>query len=169
MPTIRQQNVAEHSFHVAWIAAWLSTFSQSGLIQLDRLLWAALVHDDSESITGDTSAPFKKIVKEAYSEFERQHSLGVYGVEGLTDQERCILKIADLLEALLFLKEERQMGNNMIADVWDDVYAKIEPVWDRFRWAVTDEDPVKPNAAMLVERFWNMVPITRHPGMWDIK
>lgn len=140
--------------------------SQDGLVKLDRLLWAALVHDEGEAISGDPPSCFKQgDVKEVYSEFERRDSLGVYGVEGLTDQERCILKLADQLEALLFLKEEMAMGNRMLLRIWDDVYSGIEPTWERFRWGKTDEDPVKPHTGQLLDRFWNLVPMDGHPGM----
>lgn len=98
VPTIRKQNVAEHSYHVACTCMWLLNFHERADDLNLRLavLETALEHDVEEAAKGDSPGPGKA---------EKDYAL--------YSQRKLIVKIADLTEALAFTFEEIQLGNTM--------------------------------------------------------
>lgn len=118
MPTIRKQNVAEHSFHVASLSMWLVGLharGYNGKFELEVLRYA-LTHDVKEAIDGDMPSPSKKTEPVDAS-----------------DQVKVVVKTADVLEAMLFMYEEQLMGNRMgVDDIIDYLYKRTEPWWDAF-------------------------------------
>ena len=118
VPTLRRQNVAEHTFGVARIVLWLLKLHESGHEPEFRLsaLEHALEHDDEEAITGDrpSSSKTRKTVSGE-------------------DQIEVIVKVADCLEALVFLHEEKAMGNNYGIDaLMMDVRLSLHDWWGFF-------------------------------------
>lgn len=167
VPTIRGQNTAEHSFHVAWIAAWFGEFSKPNTFDLARLLWAAIVHDEPEAISGDIASPYKKgAVGEAIKKHESDKGFGIHGMTPLTKQELCILKMADLFEALLFIIEEKHLGNASLDGVYQDIWLKLDKAWEPFEWG-THSSP-KPTARSMWHMFLSYVPQNVHPGISDV-
>lgn len=131
--TIRRQNVAEHSFHVAAIALWLNQFLQIG-IEENYLLKEALFHDEWESITGDTPSNFKHVVKKAIDYYEAAK-------KGHVNIKLRIIKLADIIEAMLFIEEEMRLGNKSLQPVFDELMVKgrlvqqdLMPTWDVELW-----------------------------------
>lgn len=157
VPTIRPQNVAEHSFHVASLALWLGPRHAAvaqGSISMGDVLTAALCHDEFESVSGDIPSPVKKLV----CTLPLEEKISAFSATG---EIKRIIKICDLLEALVFLKEETHMGNCRIDEIFDYVYSILEPEWVLFEWAPTYGR--KPSCHELMSRISNLLDYTAHP------
>lgn len=147
-PTIRRQNVAEHSFNVACICDILLTkhaYGDDPLMKLEVLRFA-LYHDADEAYTGDKPAPSKDGTRRAPEE--------------LTPAE-VVLKVADLLDAYLFCMEETQMGNHTMSVVADDAFSRGEKYWEYFDWH--ENGGSKPCYGSVVGWFEQEAKLYRHP------
>lgn len=109
IPTIGNQSVAEHSFHVCMILLDLLQGEVS-----NELLKAALYHDLPEIETGDIPATTKWRCKEIGEQlnvleslFENSHGLKTV----LTHSERQALKFADMYELVLYCIDQLELGN----------------------------------------------------------
>lgn len=135
--TSRTQSIAEHSFNVAGIAVriaaaieWNGRFHHSD--QLDLMSWA-LMHDIVEIYTGDIPTPFKRALEangakmlaaeeqflKEYGGMSRRAEGTVYGM---------IVKFADILEAIWFLKDHG-VGNHakeVLTGLYDTMYDMID-------------------------------------------
>jgi 5'-deoxynucleotidase YfbR-like HD superfamily hydrolase len=113
--TLQKQTVGEHTYLVMWWVWVLSGGAPSA-----ALLMAALAHDTPEVVTGDVPAPTKRRVglRQAYEAMEDDvyEAIG-YAAPALSTQERKLLKLADLLEGLMFCVSEIERGNRMILSV----------------------------------------------------
>lgn len=112
--TIRSQSVAEHQFQVARIAIKLWDQLLGELRPRDyackcMMIEYALTHDDDEVVTGDIPSNAKKtggvIVKHKYIK------------NGVFDWVAKFVKIADVIEGLLFIEEEIRMGNSTLKNL----------------------------------------------------
>lgn len=120
-PTIRHQNVAEHSFHVACICDVLLSYHALGTDTEFRLdvLRHAMYHDADEAYTGDGPSPSKDSTRKP--------------AEHMTPRE-IVVKVADCIEAYLFCDEEQAMGNRTMHSVQMDVFQRGEKYWAFFMW-----------------------------------
>lgn len=158
VPTIRQQSVAEHSFHVAqavlWLlpqhAVWHTGNHMDRTVFESEALKEALLHDLDEAAKGDAPSPSKK-PKDA---------------EGMT-QVQILVKVADVLEAIGFIHEEKALGNNHGMEVLCmDLAVRLAPYWHAFQF-----DPTKRKHILsdLIKFYvWNVVPPRAqlaHPGL----
>lgn len=167
VPTIQNQNVAEHTFHVAWLALWLTELhnrhaSEAQLVSPATVMLQALVHDEAEALSGDIAAPYKKgDIGEAIKEYERARNLG-FASNGLA--ARLIVKIADLFEALLFCDEEQDLGNHSLALVRVDIYVNLELAWNSL-------PPLRDNYSFkeVVRSFSVNLSLRQHPCMEGAK
>lgn len=121
MDTIRNQNVAEHSYNVAVITAWLFEHNERiyNNCQRDMLLMYALLHDEMEAITGDIASPSKQSMAFSGS-LESSYRP--------TDRVKKVVKLADMCDAFLFVEEELNKGNVM-GELYTDVRIKLEQAW----------------------------------------
>lgn len=127
---IKEQTVAEHSYHVAMLCWKLCDHEPS-----EKLLKAALFHDLAESFTGDAPAPIKwlsKVIKGEMDQLEDEFNK-FFGLElSLSPKEALVLKWADSLELMWHCVDEMNMGNRNVQDVYDNlldfVTNKLEPV-----------------------------------------
>ena len=77
MHNVHEENIQEHSHHVAAIAHTLAIIKNKlydGDVNADRVATLALYHDANEVITGDLPTPIKYFspkIKEAYKEIEK--------------------------------------------------------------------------------------------------
>lgn len=85
-----------------------------------NLLFAALIHDTGEQYTGDIPYPLKKqhpaldsYIKNAESSFMLYNGIGVE----LTEDEKQILKAADMLDLVFKCVEEMRAGNSHLEAV----------------------------------------------------
>ena len=119
VPTIRKQTVAEHSHGVTVIALWLLNRYLPDERETAVLEYAAR-HDEYESMTGDTPATAKitgLIVDNTPT--------GAY-----SKTTKNIVKVADFIEALLFICGEEAMGNKTLDSVFTFVFMGACSYWD---------------------------------------
>lgn len=147
MPVLRKQSVAEHSYGVACIARWLCwrhvQRDDPGFVA--SVLESALDHDEEEARTGDKPSPIKEPP-----------------VINQNDQVGVLVKVADLLEALVFIHEEQRMGNQMGTDeIRRYVTDRLGDWWNAFNYDGVD----KPYAGLLISDVINEVytPRSMHP------
>lgn len=129
---VKDENVAEHSFHVAMYAMILADMEKGfgNKVNTEKLLRSAIIHDLEESLTGDIIYDFKHSDKKLSQEIKRI-GLGFYQnlmknlpkdiskeyVELWENQKQMntiegkILFAADKLEALFYALEEISLGN----------------------------------------------------------
>lgn len=110
------QNIGHHSHRVAIILWFLTDGMASG-----NLIKAALFHDLSEIETGDTPATAKwsypsiaTSLKTVESMFDTHYQIDVE----LTAREQFLLKVADILELMIFAVEQRRLGNLNAKRLW---------------------------------------------------
>ncbi len=129
-PVIHEQNVAEHSCHVAMLCSWLANMDKVRLRA--ALLMGALTHDWAEQKLGDLPAPSKRSLppyevngtvvpfRQVWDDLEAKE-LGAYGMNWeavLTKEEEQILKVADAADGCLYCIRERALGNKLISEVY---------------------------------------------------
>ena len=109
--TLRAQTIAQHSFGVAWLCVLLSESPASS-----DLILAALSHDLAEHKVGDVPSPTKRALRETGDALEIHEEGFLRDVNlfyFLTEKEKTILKMADILDGMLFCLRERQLGNSL--------------------------------------------------------
>lgn len=99
IPTIKKQTVAEHSYNVAVLTYWLCIRLGKDANTIAISVLKALVHDSSEAITGDMPSPIKRNVPPAENEGE------------------LLVKVADSIESILFIRHEYDLGHRNLADI----------------------------------------------------
>lgn len=99
------QTVGDHSARVALLTIYLAGDT--------RLVWSALIHDGAEGEVGDVSSAAKwkypelaKALRQTEEEVLKKVGLTIY----LTEEDRAILKAADLLELILFGARQYSKG-----------------------------------------------------------
>lgn len=123
IPTIQKQSVAEHSYHVTVLSKYVAAFHVNRTTRsfVSNVVNYALRHDMYEAIEGDTPGPTKK---------------GRKNPGDLSPHEN-VVKIADILEALLFLYDDQALGNGCLEPVVANVMADGEQHWEFFQWDMT--------------------------------
>ena len=128
-PTIGYETVAEHSFGVALVVLSITNGYASA-----ELLKAALYHDIPEIETGDV--PFtakqkypkiKRVTEDIEELFMSEWDL----TTNLPDEDKIILKWADMLHLLLYCKAQRDLGNvgmNKVFARGAEFCSKLPPV-----------------------------------------
>ncbi len=145
---IKDESVAEHSFHAAFYSMLLADMEmQAGKsIDVEKLLRAALLHDLEECVTGDIMHTFKYSDRKASEEIKRisaqffselmdslpEHMGEKYKKswsEAKSDTiEGKILMAADRLEALLYAMHECSLGNSTFQPIVEEIKEKIRAV-----------------------------------------
>lgn len=123
--TLRTQDIAAHSFGVAWLCELLTQGKAS-----KNLIMAALAHDLAEYLVGDVPSPTKRALglSELLHEHEYEHlkRADLTYEEKLSSVEVKILKLADCMEGMLFCVRERAQGNKSIFIVYERFMSYIE-------------------------------------------
>ena len=132
IPIIRKENVAEHSFYVAFYSYLIAKemVIRDYDVDVGVVLSRALLHDLDESHTGD----FLREVKYGHPHLKRVlDEVSVSMIEGMTEElnidlkpdwvsaknddiEGAIVKIADFLRVASYMYEEYRLGNQHL---WD--------------------------------------------------
>lgn len=138
-----QDNIAQHSFFVAWYSFMVAeTIEWEG--PRDYLLLKALAHDLEETLTADIIGPVKKHIidgpkSEEYIDRMLSERLGGlmasyneydhFAPDDLYDEVRRIVDTADVMDALLYLCVELRLGNKGALKPYDALLAKMEGKW----------------------------------------
>lgn len=119
-PVIREQTVAEHTWHV------LRIYDQLFGLPSVNLVRAVMYHDVGEVKTGDAPFPVKREnpdLKAAYDRIEADHRhkllRGDDPEDKITADEHRRLKMCDLLEMWEYGTEERAKGNTFAQPIID--------------------------------------------------
>lgn len=156
VPTIQRQNVAEHSYHVAQTARWLLGFhvtmlnggEQAAALHM-QVLEYAMDHDIEEAATGDRPSSSKQ--GKTYHASMPQYAI--------------IVKVADILEALAFLLEEKTMGNTRLTSIFEERKQALREVWGFFQQARSDAGvDIVGGPLDLLKRYTDVLYVS-HPGM----
>lgn len=142
-PTLRPQSVAEHSYRVAVIAMEICRaingehLPSSNVIEYHVILWA-LVHDGPECETGDIPYTAKKNFPDGVMNRTEAEACPWYGKMRsiLHPPELAIIKIADKVEEILFLRDWGTAGSK---EAYEMAFKLVcERVWEaqaRFGWS----------------------------------
>lgn len=137
--TIRAQSVAEHSYYVT-----LYAFQIAGLLlgwggeRLMLLMTYALHHDIEESFTSDLPGPTKRTLREGREKewdmwvdrmvVERFHNCWHRPIDSEKDII-AVLKVANLMDEVMFLCGELQMGNKAIKHMLQRAENRLVDAW----------------------------------------
>ena len=145
---IKDESVAEHSFHTAMYAMILADLevSMGNRVDTEKVLRCCLVHDLEESMTGDILHGFKysdpellKNMKKMGAEFYKNIVGNLPGdmpkkYEGLWSDAKAasiegeIVEAADKIEALIYSIEEYSMGNKIFRPIIDGLVKTLDEI-----------------------------------------
>jgi len=146
-----REDVAQHSYFTALYAMILADLERSGgtVVDMERLLRMALLHDAEEAQTGDVHHPFKhqdtsfaealddralewfeNLMGGLPEELARDYVRLRQDSRNVTRPEASILRAADKLEALLWAYEEYLLGNEHVrrARIVEDILSKLDRI-----------------------------------------
>jgi 5'-deoxynucleotidase YfbR-like HD superfamily hydrolase len=103
VPTARKQSIAEHQYFVMLYV--IDLCKMTGMTPTGNLLTYASLHDADELHSGDIPSPYKS-PEVKYGDQYTEHLKSL-----LTDSEISLVKLADLMESVVFLIEELKYGN----------------------------------------------------------
>ncbi|MFA5936705.1 MAG: YfbR-like 5'-deoxynucleotidase [Candidatus Paceibacterota bacterium] len=146
-PTLRRENVAEHSFWVAIIAYVIS--SRTGCICPGDVILSAILHDAEEAVTGDMPSLVKRFVNWEPVEQEARDTLTndvALSTAIEFSKKAGFIKIADMVSALMYATEQVQCGNTHFKDIEAECLGDVRKLADsmdkrqsRAVYAVLDE------------------------------
>lgn len=147
-PRHHHQNVADHSFFVTLYASELCEMLGVRQIERAEVLDAALRHDAFEAWTSDPPGPAKRslfdpVKAKAYHAKFAEGMGEFYSVSvAATDTDvqttvnskfggrwlsiRNIIKVADLTDEVFYLAFERNLGNNMVLDLYQRELSRLD-------------------------------------------
>lgn len=113
---ICEDTVAAHSWGVACVLDQL--YYTAGVTISVRLLQAAMYHDVAEHVFGDIPSPAKRLMDSEKLRRQEDSYMRERGLfTELTDFERCVLKIADIIDGMLYCREELARGNTTLLPI----------------------------------------------------
>lgn len=165
VPIGRRENVAEHSWYVAFYAYLIGQdLQQQGFnVDFGEMLSRALVHDLDESMTGD----FLRYVKYGHPDLKRAlDEVSVSMIDKMAyklksgrkaiqkhwseakdnDLEGDIIQVADLARVLSYVLEEIKMGNSHVTNIISECSEYIEEFAEKHT-----HSPVTPYAREIVK------------------
>lgn len=149
VPTVNKQVVSAHSFQVAQITRWLLQYHVNGSCPdfYMQSVCYALDHDVDEAANGDAPTPSK-----------------LTSFPDKADQVRVLVKVADILEAMVFLQEEMLMGNEKrIRPIYEELGTRLHLWFHAFEWDAPFRKPLTSDLArMLMDAIY---PPPFHPAM----
>ena len=147
---LKDENVAEHSFHVALYAMLLADIEQKKFgnkVNMERIFRGALLHDMEECMTGDIIFHFKHSDKRLSTEIKRigskfydklienlpRHMQKNYKEIWLNCKdpntiEGRIVWAADRLEALFYALDEMKLGNESFNETIKEIMNEMRKI-----------------------------------------
>lgn len=127
-----KQNIATHSFNVAFLSLEIAQNIKN--VSIEKILKNSLIHDASEIYTSDVSGEVKQDypnLKQILSEIENdwiEENVPNYLMSSfdLSEDERCIVKFADLLDALMVSLVDLRLGNHMLKPAVKNLWITLE-------------------------------------------
>jgi 5'-deoxynucleotidase len=127
--TANPESLSEHSYSVLLFAVQIAKLSNL-TVDFERLVSIAMFHDVAEIMLGDIPTPLKTgELKKENLELEKQAintlnnkwkiwtgGVNTYNHDDLTDIESRIVKLADLLSAVIYSAEEVYIGSHNLED-----------------------------------------------------
>lgn len=122
-PGIRPDTDAHHSHGVAMLVSILAGESNTGHTAASAtLLMAALTHDLGEQYASDVSAPAKRALglsdQLQKCEDEQLEAYNMFYTPWLSEEEKVILKLADIFDGMLYCCRELSLGNKNALLIW---------------------------------------------------
>ena len=148
--TIHRNTVGQHSHGVACLI-WLLCEPDSP--PRAELLMAALTHDLEEAVLGDIPSPAKQrmgisdLVHSTGAKLMREVGLSWK----LTDDELRLLKMADILDGMLYCAHERGLGNRHI----EEAYGNFRMYW--FEFTENKCSTREHNLFLIIDTIWKGV------------
>jgi 5'-deoxynucleotidase YfbR-like HD superfamily hydrolase len=156
--TFHKDSVAEHSFFTAYYALQIARLLEWRGPQAD-LLFCALMHDHEEAIVGDIISPIQQSIKNVmgfdaglnaipFINEQIKERLPLIETQIAVVQEsqwgaqiKAIVKVADKVEACLFLIGEIRMGNAVLGRLYQNALENLAVAWSIMGEALEiDED-----------------------------
>jgi hypothetical protein len=114
-----------------------------------------------ESITGDIPSPSKKLMGGTTWDVVNER----LSIDNLFHSSVWqIVKMADVLEAAIFLYEEMAMGNKSVARIYRSLWKGIEETWDKFDFDQMPPVP-KPTAQQILTNITTSLDSDQHPPL----
>jgi hypothetical protein len=146
--TVQKQSVAEHSFRVALMAPRVAVdylgVSKADFETLFLISRYALLHDQWEAFTGDIPTP----AKPGYDMGYVYHHYGdriiektVYSLLNLPVVTDAV-KIADIMESVIFLGHEMMMGNHSVQSLYRKLLDDLTAVMIKCGLCDADRDDI---------------------------
>ncbi len=127
-PRIASENVAEHSYYVAFLSMLIGDYLESRGVEIDKLklLQMALLHDIEEAVSGDILAPIKQGAFRKVLDKENIRNIAMLtgGLESgkkysklwreVVDEktlEAKIIKLVDRMSCIIYCIREIHLGN----------------------------------------------------------
>jgi len=130
VPKIRNQSVAEHSYYVALYTKGMCDTMGLSSEETTEALSYALVHDMAEAFTGDIPSPLKRRLSD-YDSAEKAIKHWMMDESPATSSlTKKLVKIADLLDAVVWLTEEEGMGNTRLTKLRREITKLLERAID---------------------------------------
>ena len=141
--TSREQSVAEHSFGVVLITMDLVSLIKDFDLQMEAINYA-VIHDAEEVYTGDIPSSFKRTLR---THFPGAAAL-LDGNHHIPAVAKAIVKLADYLEAIYFLRE---FGGSRLSRevVLRDIEMNFKTALEKFREDNPDLWPIADRASDL--------------------
>ena len=132
----RTQSVAEHSYNVAMIAAYIvdrlpSEIKPAGLRE-NVINWS-LIHDLPELVTGDIPTPIKALIKTSLDGAEKDLFPRISSYkDSLCELSRAICKTADYIDAIQFAN--RFCVDSRKEEIIDEMKENLGEMIDNMEW-----------------------------------
>lgn len=162
------ESVAEHSFFVAYITAIISHLlkNEGEMVDSQKAVTMALVHDMEEIYSGDILGPFKhyspevaaairkvnqEVIKDAFSDLPEDlalHYISLWNEEGAGETiEAQVVKVADKLSLISKCAEEIKVGNEFFREMYEDTLRSLleyeKPWWRKIKERILSDQNEK--------------------------
>lgn len=144
-PGITKQKVSEHSWGVAMLCQYLYPEGSKDL------LLAAMTHDCAEIKTGDIPAPvkwedesIKAILDKIEDNFNEEHGIQFY--KNLNETEKKVLKMADVLDGMIYCVRRLDHGELLAVNPYDKWYDYLK---NNHAYFSTEKEPYEKLSKMV--------------------